>query len=676
MTVRTILRLSITLSVMLFAASVSAQDEPPPITWGTIPGEHLSMTAFPSDPEASAVILCDYGEVTFDRDDDIRFSRHVRIKILNKAGFEWGTGAVRLYTGENGERLEDLEGKTYSLDNSGKTVEATLDRSATFEEQVSENFRQVRFTLPALKAGAVIEYRYTKRIKSLILMPDWNFQDSEPTLWSEFRTSIPYRYNYIGMTQRKQNFYIEHGGTYRNVTGSGRYARLVMKDVPALRDEPFITTTDDHVAKVRLQLSSIVSGGFERPYLSSWEEILKRLSESKYYSLILSSRGDLEEKARQLTAGVTEPQKKMRLLCTHLQKSLRWNGAYRIGISDNLSSIYAAKTGSSGDLNYTLACMLRAVDIDAKMVLTGTRDHGNIFKEYALIDQFNTVVVLAKIGTESVVLDITNENRPADVLPPALSGCLGLVVQSGTPVWITLTPDCKYERAIASLFTLTDDGAFKGAVRVKDAGYSAVRVRGQLADKEKAAAYPKSFFKADANAAVVDSFHIQQPDSLNAAVVTILSISKSSDGQSQPEFIYLNPHLIGRTAENPFKKPSRLLPISFPYLTSERNTISVQIPNGYKVSEQPKSISLKTPDGGLTYTRQVGVSDNMIQISIRHDLNQFSFLPEQYQDVRALYERMVELESEMLVLQKDKPQTDATKTSTKPVSVPKPNRKK
>ena len=84
------------LAVLLFTTGISsfAFTQSPPITWGDIPRADLEMKSFPKDTNASAVVLCDYGESYFNDDLNIVFNRHVRIKILTTKGYEWGTASI------------------------------------------------------------------------------------------------------------------------------------------------------------------------------------------------------------------------------------------------------------------------------------------------------------------------------------------------------------------------------------------------------------------------------------------------------------------------------------------------------------------------------------------------------------------------------------------------------
>lgn len=111
------------------------------------------MKSFPADTNATAVILCDLGDVNFDQNDDIVFIRHMRVKILTKAGFALGSCEIP-YKKEDGiQRVEDIEGMTYMLGQDGSVTETELESESVFDEVLTEGWRRKKFTLPMLAPG-------------------------------------------------------------------------------------------------------------------------------------------------------------------------------------------------------------------------------------------------------------------------------------------------------------------------------------------------------------------------------------------------------------------------------------------------------------------------------------------------------------------------------------------
>ena len=122
-----------------------AQDK---IKWGEVARADLEMKTFPPDTNATAVILSDIGEVSFDNRFEMIFKRHRRIKLLSRAAFEkWGDVVITYYARENGQRVTDLDGQTFNLAANGSIRKEKLDKKSIFDENVDGTYRRMRLTL-------------------------------------------------------------------------------------------------------------------------------------------------------------------------------------------------------------------------------------------------------------------------------------------------------------------------------------------------------------------------------------------------------------------------------------------------------------------------------------------------------------------------------------------------
>jgi len=119
------------------------------------------MSAYPSDTNANAIILFDVGGTKLNDNLELVFSRTTRIKILREAGYTWGTNSVTIYSKDNQERIEDIEGATYVMGADSNAVVTEMDDDAIFKEKLDDTHTRYKFTLPKLSPGCIIEYRYT-----------------------------------------------------------------------------------------------------------------------------------------------------------------------------------------------------------------------------------------------------------------------------------------------------------------------------------------------------------------------------------------------------------------------------------------------------------------------------------------------------------------------------------
>ena len=201
------------LFLLLLPVAVISQKNP--IKYGEISSEDLKMTRYEKDTSAAAVILADIGETTFQYDQSLgfylQFDRLKRIKILSKEGLEYANIRIPLYhDGDIDEKLMGLKAMTINLEN-GKVQETKLKSDAVFHEKQDANIDLKKVTLPNAKVGSVIDISYSIRSEFIFNFQDWEFQNSIPTVWSEYRASIPeyfsydmYMQGYVELTSNEQ----------------------------------------------------------------------------------------------------------------------------------------------------------------------------------------------------------------------------------------------------------------------------------------------------------------------------------------------------------------------------------------------------------------------------------------------------------------------------------------
>jgi hypothetical protein len=250
--------------------------QPAPIKFGLPDEKDFEAKNFEADSGASAVVLCDYGTSHFGSTAGemcIISERITRIKILKKAGYEYATVEVPLYhKNENAEKLSNLRGFTYLRGADGKIIKTKLE-GGDFDEKRTDNLNVRKFTLPNVREGVVIEYAYTVRSTFFNNYQDWTFQREVPTRWSEYRSSIPQMYQYkilyqgylplafnevtVGSESMVLNDKLSENagvgagmnvGTY-GLSMSTEQHRWVVRDAPAFREEPYITTANDYLAE-------------------------------------------------------------------------------------------------------------------------------------------------------------------------------------------------------------------------------------------------------------------------------------------------------------------------------------------------------------------------------------------------------------------------------------------
>ncbi|MEZ5147933.1 MAG: DUF3857 domain-containing protein [Bacteroidales bacterium] len=238
--------------------------------------------------DADAAVIYDIGESDFYYSDYkfvINFQRKTRIKIFTEAGIENAEITIPFYKSDDfTEKVSEIKAVTYNLEN-GVITETTLYNSQIFEEKINENWYIKKFTLPSVKAGSIIEFRYDHDTPYKFNLQDWEFQREIPTLFSEYTVHLTPFYNYFFLLQgadhfEKQESFEEKG--LPRMYGAMEYRmkthRFIKENIPAFEEEALITSKEDYIIKLDFQLMSVIrSDGSRIEYMTTWENFIKDL---------------------------------------------------------------------------------------------------------------------------------------------------------------------------------------------------------------------------------------------------------------------------------------------------------------------------------------------------------------------------------------------------------------
>lgn len=629
------------------------------VKWGEIPRVDLKMTHYPADTNASALILYHLGDVSLNDELNLHHTEHLRIKIFTPKGYDLATHSIRVNTNSN-ERLIDLEAFTYWFDDNGKIVKTELDDDDIFKEKVVGGIYDYKFTMPSLKPGCVFEIRYSIEIPSIYRIKDWIFQWTEPVSWSEYRITMPHQINYSAVTRGFEMWAVNETneaqqvfrGNAANYVGKSIVKcyqfRWAVENAPAIRDAPFISTREDYVNKVDVQLNGFsFNNGAREQVLESWEKLTEKLIDNKNFGERIENNRTVRKIAEQLTSGLTLPEDKVKAIYNWIAKTIVFTGN-ELFTDEDSEDVIENKKGSSADITFLLLSMLKSVGIEGQPIILSTRANGKIQELYPIVSQFNYVIARVKIDNKIYYLDATNPNRPYDMLPFKVLGAKGLVVQPGKQEWVTFQSDKKNSNTSLIIANIDQDGAITANFEELYTGYTALNTRDELTSK-KEVEIAKDIFKTDASGFVIDSVLITNRDSIDVPLKIKAWVKSESFALKNGDMIYVNPYMIQRTIENPFKADVRKYPVDYGYKSNTTTITNITIPDGYEVKEMlaNKNIVL---GGHLTFSRVSQVDSNAIQVITKFVRNVIELKPNLYSHLKRFYTDIIAAQSEQIVL--------------------------
>lgn len=671
--------LFIALFTILINSTIFSQRPPKkPIEWEEISTEDLNMKSCSFDEDAEALILCDYGETTLNDDLNLVFKRHLRIKIFNKDGFEWGTQSIRIYSHKRLEKVYDIEGITYFLGENGEIQSKELDDDDIFEEEIDDKHDKFTFTMPGLKAGCVVDIRYTIEAKNLYYIKDWNFQHEIPIKWSEYRVEMPENIAYVGVNRGYEKWEIKEiiqtkgyfSGTAASLIGNSNpkmnLYRWAIKDASAIKDVPYITTTADYNNIVELQLQGYVFSGNgvqKLDILGTWEKLNEELVDSDNFYERIDVTGDVEDITKDLINGISTKKEKMIEIYNWVKNSIVWDGKNRVYAQLGVDEVLEYRKGNSSEINFLLLAMLKYAGIDGYPVILSTRSNGEIQTLYPILNQFNYVISQVHIDGQKYNLDPTDPLRSYDLLPSEVLGVKGLVIRPGNKIseWVKLETSKKNISQTYITLKMNEMGDISGNVIESFSEFRSLAYRRQLQKKEEIE-FVKEIFDAEEYGLQLDSIEITTKDSIHLPLIINLKFKSSVYAQKNGEYIYINPLVFHRRESNPFILKERKFPVDFNYSRSYNTLINFIIPDGFELLEKFKNKTVLL-DNNLKFTRVATIQGNMIQILYRYDILSPIISPKNYEALKEFYSMIIDLQAEQFVLGKNKNKTEITKSS-------------
>jgi hypothetical protein len=184
---------NIVLLVLVFGSlfNLNAQN----YKFGKVSKDEVESKVHPINIDANASVLFKKEEIYYIYDTNLGFvlytDVHERIKIYNKDGFDWATKEIALYVSNNQEEeVVGVKGETYNIKN-GELVSLKLDKDGVFEEKENKYRNKKKITMPGIREGSVIEYKYTIRSPFITSIDKIQLQYSIPIDKLEVNVIIP-----------------------------------------------------------------------------------------------------------------------------------------------------------------------------------------------------------------------------------------------------------------------------------------------------------------------------------------------------------------------------------------------------------------------------------------------------------------------------------------------------
>lgn len=644
------------------AAGLMAQD----FDFGKLDQNDINLKQASIDSNANAIVLREFGTSAFRLDDTdgllIDFQYHVRIKILNKNGFDQANIVIpqRVYGSSKEDLIKELTAVTINYTN-GEIVQSPLDKKKVFTETKNKYVKLTKFTMPNLREGSIIEYSYRIYSHSIFNFRSWEFQSDIPKLHSEYIAFIPPLYTYNVTLRGALKL------SAQNAVRSSECLRIngvaydcskmtyIMKDIPALIEEDYMTASSNFRSAIYFELSEyyMLSGG-KKSITKEWKDVDYELVSDKSFGSQLKRKDIFQEILPSVLKDATDPLSKAKAIYYYIKRNIKRNGFIGIYSENTIKKALDTHTGNTADINLALVTALSTAGLDAEALILSTRANGMVNNIYPVISDFNYVVAKVNIEGKSYLLDATEPLMPFGLLPLHCINGQGRVINLKKPsYWY----DIKASQREATRYTLNaelgKDGKLKGKLTTYSSGYAAYNKRKKIMAASSVDEFVEKLDESMPKISIL-KHEIKNLDSLENQLYEDYEIEMPVFSDMNNDPLFFNPFFIERITKNPFNLNERTYPVDLGAESELRIHIVLKLPDNYVLADQPKALNMGLADAGGRFLCATSLEDNTLQFTQLLQFNKPVYEAADYLSLKEFYSRIIQLQKTDIVLKKSK----------------------
>ncbi|MGE5393281.1 MAG: transglutaminase domain-containing protein [Candidatus Saccharibacteria bacterium] len=627
--------------------------------FGKYSNEEFQLKAYDKDPSAEAVVIYDIGESHFAKTDygfEVVFERKMKVKVFTKAGIKNAEISIPYYIeNDKAESIEGLEGNTYNYEG-GQIKKSTLSLKNTYNEKYNQNWYNKKFAMPDVKEGSIFEVHYRIRSPYLFNLRSWAFQGPIPVIHSEYTTQMIPFYEYVYSLQGAYQFDSyksydtpSYSSPFQGIEYKDLAHNFIMRNVPAFKDESFITSENDYLIKINFQLAAIhYPNGQNRQIMTTWAQMCKDMCDDSNFGKYMNNcRKKAEDMLQTMQLPSNNPREKAKQIERFVKTNFSWNQESDKYSTKSVKEFLTSKTGNCANINLFLTGMLTAAGLEAYPVLISTRDHGKINLDYPFYHFFNYVLVMVKTDSTAFLIDATEPTGNFNEIPSRCFNNKGLVIQKDKVEWVNLKSNIVSSENYNFNLSLTpQNDSIRQESVFSSTGYDAIDNRKKFSSAYKSLktallgenALPKDTITA------INLSEIEKPFKIK--------FSKSTLAESIEDKIVFTPFCNFVMAENPLKQPTRNYPVDVTYKKAFNFQSTITIPKGYKLMTKPVGLTVNNKLMNITYIVDDQVS-GYINIIGKYNFNKDVYSTNDYAELKKQFDLIVNKFNEKLIFVKE-----------------------
>ena len=611
--------------------------------------------------------ICRFEWDPTDRRFKIVMEHSYRIIILDERGTWLGNIEIPFRIRKRtSETITHFDAYVYNKQGN-KISRERIKQSSGIREKTSDNYNTLKFALPNVRPGSVIEVRY--RLHSFFLenLRPWRFQDFFPVEYSAFELRLPNVFRYrrfsrgiarfqesassstetmsIQLEESRANMLQK---TERLVTFSTTNFKWVARDVPPFVNEPFTDNPINYFSFIRFEYFGEEWPNSPPRYIAhTWEDVSRTIYKDEDFGGFLNNAYIEAYNHFPIINPEDEFFKKVDQALEAIRTKLRWNGSTSWWASRSAAEVLETGQGNSAEINLLLCALLQNTGLDAQPVLLSTRDNGAIQYESPSLFQFDYILVAVKDDDDKMVLlDATDPDLPAGVIPQRAVNGQGRRISKDTSSWVVLeNPGMIHQKKIYSL-SLQKDGSLNGEFQFQHLSLGKHFMQARLKEMGQQAVF--SSLEKELKTKILEPTVVipQDPDMplIISGKINFADFAAPIAGEW-----YLQPLLFETLTSHDFRSEDRQFPLFFENRSLSEIEMNIHLPEGIQVGKLPSNQIIRWGNN-LIYDYNASAEDGILNLSAKTMIAVQRVEPRFYPNVRDFYTRSINKNLEQIIL--------------------------
>ena len=630
-------------------------------SWTQPTPDELKMTSDPAAPDSPAVYL--YRELIVN-DKLHSHTTYARVKILSEKGKEeFSQIEIPYEKDDSGVSISEVQGRTIEPD--GTVVPFT---GKPFNKEVVKSgdvtVMAKVFSLPDIRVGSIIEYRYLLTYEGNYFMPPtWILQQSIFVHRAHYHFVPTDTGEPIVSTDSQGHANVVSHLVYFPLLPPGAKVRagvdgydLVVDNIPATPDESYMLPLSSFSYRLIFYYTPYPSEAeFWTAEANYWSKDVNRFAENSDRIRAAVAKtvapGDSEEqKLQKIYAAV------MTLENTDFtrQHSAAENKAERQK-TKNAADIWDQKRGNGNEINRLFIAMARAAGMKAYAMILTSRDQALLNRGYLYWGQLTDEIAIVNVGGKEMYFDPGERYCEFGKLDWIHTQMLGFR-QTDDGTELATAPPGKYTDNVTVRHvdvTMGPDGRLLGKIQVTIKGVEALRWRQKalLTDEQSTKTALENQVQAEIPDGVkVKMNHILELNDSSYTLMAFLDVSGNM-GTATGKRVFIPAAFFETKSKPMFASEKRENPVDLRYPSAVQDIVTITLPPGLSVESLPKGVTNVLPIGA-EYKSVYGDTANKYQQVRLLVLGNTLYQTKEYPQLRSFYQNAATQDQQQVVLQR------------------------